>query len=142
MQNNAGLCGAIPDCLVKRVPELEGTGLMDPRNASANPAGGLCDESPPSCLPEHGCRWAKLCSKSALHAYSGCSGHLSALSQPARHDVAFQFCLVHPRNASGNPEGGLCDILPPSCLHGHGCRWDKLCHRSLLHACGSCLAAA
>ena len=61
MQNNAGLCGAIPDCLVNRVPELEGTGLMDPRNASANPAGGVCDESPPSCLPEHGCRWAELC---------------------------------------------------------------------------------
>ena len=70
MQNNAGLCGAIPDCLVDRVPELEGTGLMDPRNASANPEGGLCDESPPSCLPEHGCRWAELCCESALHAYS------------------------------------------------------------------------
>ena len=135
MQNNAGLCGAIPDCLVNRVPQLEDTGLMDPRNASANPEGGLCDELPPSCLPEHGCRWAELCCESALHAYSGRGSHLSTLSQPARHDLALQLCLVSPRNASASPEGGLCVKLPPSCLPGHGCRWDKLCHRSWLHAC-------
>lgn len=55
MQNNRALCGEVPACLLARVTSLDGTALMDPRNVSANPLGGFCDTTPPSCQPDAGC---------------------------------------------------------------------------------------
>ena len=74
LQNNPGLCGLVPACLINRIPDLSGTGLMDPRNLTSNPSGGLCDESPPSCLPEYGCRCANSQHAPAFSAFSSFEG--------------------------------------------------------------------
>lgn len=56
MQNNGLLCGPVPACLAGHVPDLNGTGLFDPQDVTSNPGGGLCDQSPPSCVAQNGCR--------------------------------------------------------------------------------------
>ncbi len=55
IQGNPGLCGVIPGCLLSRVPDLDGTSLIDPTSSSRNPDGGLCEAAAPACDPAKGC---------------------------------------------------------------------------------------
>ena len=92
MQDNPGLCGLVPSCLIERIPNLSGTGLMDPRNLTSNPNGGLCDELPPSCLPEHGCRCVQPQHKSAFSA----PAPLASTCQSSTQALPYGACMPEP----------------------------------------------
>lgn len=56
VQNNAGLCSEVPQCLRERILSFAGTSLIDNVNDQDQDVGGYCNVDPPTCQPEQGCR--------------------------------------------------------------------------------------